>query len=73
MTGPILIDDVKRLVIKPGETLLLRFKHDLTAAEVARIGAELSSMLPRGVKLIVQDKNAPEFTVISADQKRGDQ
>jgi hypothetical protein len=53
VSGPIQIEDVKRLDVQPGDRLLVKVPATFTAPEVARLAEVLRSELGDGIKFVI--------------------
>lgn len=60
------VEDIKRLAIYPGETLVVRLRDRATREEVAHVSEVLKGKLPEGVKLLVTTSNV-DLSVVSGE------
>jgi hypothetical protein len=47
------IEDVRRIVVHPGETLVFRVKSVMTAEHASHLGEAIRERLPEGVRFLV--------------------
>ena len=55
---PIVLDDVKRLDVRPGDVLLVRFKQYLSDMEFDEVNTYLSEALGDDVRVVVVEGDA---------------
>jgi hypothetical protein len=60
------LQELRRLEVEPGETLVARFKSRLSEERVARIRDVFAKVLP-GVRVLVLDDDADLLVVRTAD------
>lgn len=60
------IEDVRRLNVQPGDTIMFRFEHGdyITTDEFHRWREDIAAVLPEGVKALLIDKSV-EVNVIT--------
>lgn len=64
MTQTIEVESIQRLVINPGETLVVGLPDGATAEEAARVKAAAESAVPDGVTVLVKSANI-ELSVVA--------
>jgi hypothetical protein len=64
VSEPITLEDVRRLIVHPGETVVLRVKQRLSAVMVEHLQGTLKAAMPEGVKCLVLQEGA-ELEVVS--------
>jgi hypothetical protein len=62
------VQDIKRLNVKPGETLLATVPHDLDLIDTENVRAQLQSLLPQGVKVAVVSRDL-DLRVVSPEDE----
>lgn len=67
MSQTIELESIRRLDIKPGETLVATLPRDARPEHAEMVSAHLKDMVPDGVKVLVVTEDV-DLTVLSADQ-----
>jgi hypothetical protein len=60
------IEDIRRLVVNPGEMLVVRVPRGTTAEGAAQVKDRVKAVLPDGVRVLVAPVDV-DFEVVSGD------
>lgn len=66
MTQTIEVESIRRLDIKPGETLVVGLPERATQQDMDQVRAALTDRVPDGVKLLIVSSNV-DLDVLAAD------